>query len=120
MSQPLRPTDSSASEISQDHWSRFFDEFSKDHQGERARVEVSGIDTQGAHELCREMPFIGVTYSTKDRPDLIEIILEQSPDGANLTHVVERPAHVWHYSHRGHSTLQIESTDGVTTWMQLA
>lgn len=109
-----------AAEISHDHWSRFLDNFSKQHQGEDAQVEVTGTDSGGSQRLVRRMPLVGVTYSNKDRPDLIEIILEQAPDGANLTHVIERPAHVWHEADGGQFRLQIEASDGSTTLLQVS
>jgi hypothetical protein len=110
----------SAAEISRDHWTRFFDKFSKDHLGAPASVEIRGTQTGGAHQICRSMPLMGVTYSPKDDPELVEIALEESPEGANLTHVVKRPAHVWHLCpDKGREVLELEAEDGTTTVLQL-
>lgn len=115
MDTPQSKKGSAATEISQDHWSRFLDEFSKDHEGETARIEVCDADAGETQHLCRGMPLVGVTYCVKDRPDLIEIILEASADGPNLTHVVSSPVHVWHRSEQRHCVLQFEAADGTTT-----
>src|SRR5919202_6292676 len=80
-------------EIPREEWTKFFDAFSRQHEGWLATVEVLGTDL-GAQEEARELPLVGVTADLKGTgKDSISIIVGESTDD-HITHTIAEPTHV--------------------------
>ena len=75
------------SEIPQQRWESYLDDFSKRNLGRAARIEVTGEDV-GALEEEDKLPLVGVSYEEKgSAARSIEILLGQTGD-RNITHLV--------------------------------
>ena len=106
-------------EIARDEWERFFDSFSRQHQGWLATIEVFGPDI-GAQVEARELPFEGITAVLKGSgADMISIITGELTE-EHLAHNISAPVHVrLEESEEGaHLALEIESAAGVRTLLQ--
>ncbi len=102
-------------EIPQGEWSGFFDQFSRQHQGWRATVEVLSSEI-GAGMEARDSPLVGISADMKDCERSIAIILGETGN-RHLTHIVSDPKFVRlkQTDEGADEALAIESFDGVTT-----
>ena len=83
----------STREVTRNEWTSFFDTFSKQHEGSIASLEVLG-DPVGAQAEAIELPFEGISVNAEDEPESLVISLGGAAED-HVSHVVERPQHVW-------------------------
>ena len=102
-------------DIPREQWIRFFDDFSKNHEGWIVTMEVLGADI-GDQEEANNLPLVGISADVKARENRVEIIVGGRPD-VDLTRFIERPKHVWVKEPRapGDEAMEIESEDGIKT-----
>jgi Family of unknown function (DUF5335) len=102
-------------DIPREQWIRFFDEFSKNHEGWVVTLEVIGSDI-GDQEQTSKLPLVGISADLKAHENRIEIIVGGRPD-ADVTRFIERPNHIWVKEPRipGDEAIEIESEDGIKT-----
>jgi Family of unknown function (DUF5335) len=102
-------------DIPREQWIRFFDDFSKNHEGWIVTLEVLGADI-GDQEETNNLPLVGISADVKARENRVEIIVGGRPD-ADVTRFIERPKHVWVKEPRlpGDEAMEIESEDGIKT-----
>ena len=102
-------------DIPREQWIRFFDDFSKNHEGWIVTLEVLGADI-GDQEEANNLPLVGISADVKARENRVEIIVGGRPD-VDLTRFIERPKHVWVKEPRlpGDEAMEIESEDGIKT-----
>lgn len=102
-------------EIPREQWPRFFDDFSRQHQGWIVNLELHGSEL-GAQEEASGLPLVGISADSKDRENQIEIIVGGRPD-ADVTRIINTPKRVWVKSPKvvGDEALEVESKDGITT-----
>jgi hypothetical protein len=102
-------------DIPREQWIRFFDDFSKNHEGWIVTMEVLGADI-GAQEEANNLPLVGISADVKARENRVEIIVGGRP-GVDMTRFIERPKHIWVKEPRfpGDEAMEIESEDGIKT-----
>jgi hypothetical protein len=102
-------------EIPREEWIRFFDDFSKKHEGWIVTVEVLGSDI-GYQEEANGLPLVGISADLKDRENRIEIIVGGRVD-ADLTRIIEKPERVWIKQPQevADEAVEVESKDGTKT-----
>jgi len=101
-------------------WGPSLDQFSRIHHGQPATVESSAVDL-GVQPNVRGLPLLGVTAEPRDPgPPEIQIMLGESPQTL-VTHVVADPTrvHLAEWNDDVSATLQIESSDGTLTRVQV-
>ncbi len=106
-------------EIPAEDWERFFEVFSRRHEGWRVTIQVVDGETGPGLE-AREMSLTSITANLKDRNYAILIILCQ--DGPkHLTRVVSQPKciRLKHTEEGVDEALIIESANGMTTLLRL-
>jgi hypothetical protein len=104
-----------STEIPREQWLRFFDDFSKKHEGWIVIWEVVGRDI-GDQEKTIRLPLIGISADVKARRPSIDIIVGGRLD-AHVTQVIEMPKRVWFKKPDlpGHEAIEIETDDGRVT-----
>jgi len=102
-------------EIPREQWVKFFDDFSRQHEGWVVVLEVLGSDL-GDQEEATRLPLVGISADLKDGESRIEIIVGGRPD-AHLTRIINAPQRVWlrQPEEEAHETIEVESEDGATT-----
>jgi hypothetical protein len=103
-------------EIPRKEWSNFFDNFSRQHEGWLATLEILGSEV-GAQEAAHGLPFEGMSVSSEPaESETIEISMGKRPDD-HVSHAIEKPTRVWlEQTDEGASaTLEIESEDQTKT-----
>jgi hypothetical protein len=103
----------STQEISHSDWSRFLDDFSRQHQGWLTRVEVRRPDIGDKIE-AEGLPFHGITYDLKGSSrNNISIVLGKNTV-ENETHTIVNPTHVRfeQADQGGIQSIEVESEDG--------
>ena len=83
-----------AREIPREQWNKFFDDFSKQHEGWVVTLEVLDPDI-GDQDQAEGLPLSGISADLKDRESRVEIIVGGKPEGkpeAHLTHIINRPS----------------------------
>lgn len=100
--------------IEKAEWRDFLHEFSRQHDGWIASIEVMG-DNLGAQKETENRPFHGVVYDPVTGDDLIEIM--SGDQKSHLTHTVRHPRRIWlEQSDDGADrALEIESDEGEKT-----
>src|SRR5437867_11317809 len=84
----------STQEIPRDEWNNFFNQFSRQHEGWLATLEVLGPDI-GAQEEAHELPLEGISHASESsESDTIAISLGKTP-ADHVTHTIEQAQHVW-------------------------
>jgi hypothetical protein len=106
-------------EIPRGEWIRFFDDFSKQHQGWIVHWEVLGRDI-GDQEKTTRLPLVGISADAKGKPR-IDIIVGGRLD-AHVTHIIETPKRVVFKQPEqpGHEALEVEAEDGRVTIVTFA
>jgi hypothetical protein len=95
-------------------WSRFFDEFSRQHQSWLVTVEMLGRDI-GHQVQVRNLPLEGITVEPNEiGEDQITIIAGNRPD-AHISHTITTPSRVWlkQNNEGADETVEIESFAGI-------
>ena len=105
-------------EIPREQWVRFFNDFSKQHEGWVVTLEVFGYDI-GDQEEATRLPFVGISANLKDGENRIDIIVGDRLD-AHVTRGIETPKHVWlkEPDEVAHETIAVETDDGRTTLLR--
>ncbi len=100
-------------EILQDQWIRYFDDFSKHHEGWIVVWEVLGSDL-GDQEKTTRLPLVGISADVKGRRPAIAVTVG---NGVHDTQLIEKPKHVWvaEAEQPGHEAIEVESEDGTVT-----
>jgi uncharacterized protein DUF5335 len=100
-------------EIPREQWADFFDEFSRQHEGWLATLELLGAEI-GAQKEARDLPFVGISADWKaGGRDNVSIILGEKRQD-HVTHTIAAPLHVRleETESGAHQALQIESAGG--------
>jgi hypothetical protein len=102
-------------DIPREQWVRFFDDFSKNHEGWVVTLEVLGSDL-GDQEEATGLPLVGISADLKDRENRVEIIVGGKPD-VDVTRFINTPKSVWvkEPTMPGDEAIEIESEDGTKT-----
>jgi hypothetical protein len=102
-------------EIPREQWVKFFDEFSKSHQGWIVDWEVLGSDL-GDQEITARLPLVGISADLKGSRPQIDIIVGGRTD-AHMTQIIDAPKRVWFKEPDipGHEAISIETADGRMT-----
>lgn len=99
-------------EIPSYEWERFFDEFSRVHQGWLVTMEITGFG--GGGQATHNLPLEGISVAPDEvGEDQITIAAGDSPD-ERLTHTIDSPSGVWlkQDDEGADEALEIESFDG--------
>jgi Family of unknown function (DUF5335) len=101
-------------EIPHEQWNQFFARFTRDHEMQMVAVEVLGREI-GAQIEGRSLLLGGI--STGDDSGDSLVMMFDSVDGEHLTHMVNKPAHVWvqRAPDNTEEALEIEASDGTKT-----
>jgi Family of unknown function (DUF5335) len=101
-------------EIPREGWDRFFARFSEEHETQTVAVEVMGLEI-GAQVEGRSLLLGGISPADHDNESLA--LTFDSLDGEHLTHMVNKPTHVWVQRAPDHTeeALEIEAADGTRT-----
>ena len=101
-------------EIPREAWDKFFTRFSEDHETQLVAVEVMGAEV-GAQIEGRSLLLSGISPSDKNHESLA--LSFDSVDGEHLTHLVNKPTHIWlqRAPNNTDESLEIESADGTKT-----
>jgi Family of unknown function (DUF5335) len=102
-------------EIPRDQWTRFFDDFSKQHEGWIVNWEV--LDRKlGDQEKTSRLPLMGISADLKGSKPRIEVMVGGRPE-AHMTQIIELPKRVLFKEpdQPGHEAIEVESDDGSTT-----
>ena len=102
-------------EIPLEQWIKFFDDFSKQHEGWIVNWEVLGADIGDQLKTTR-LPLVGVSADVKGRVPRIDVIVGGRLD-AHVTQIIEAPKRVWFKppERPGHEAIEIECDDGRVT-----
>ena len=102
-------------DIPREQWVRFFDDFSKSHEGWIVTLEVLGSDI-GDQEEADRLPLVGISADVKAHENRIEIIVGGRPD-ADVTRFINTPKRVWvkESGILGDEAIEVESEDGIKT-----
>lgn len=102
-------------EIPRKEWTKFFDAFSKQHEGWIASLEVLASDI-GDQEQTTRLPLVGITAELKNRRNCIEVIIGTKLE-AHLTHMIDTPKYVWleQAGIETQETIAVEAEDGTRT-----
>lgn len=95
-------------EIFRHEWIRFFDDFTRYHQGWMAKVQVLSQE-MGAQEEIKELPFAGIVAEMRaGSKDCLEVILGEAPE-SHISHTILEPTRIRLESEGMTEVLQIES-----------
>jgi hypothetical protein len=102
-------------EIPRERWSKFFDDFSKHHEGWIVNWEVLGDDI-GNQTKTNRLPLVGISADVKGRAPRIDVMVGGRPD-AHVTQIIETPKRVWFKLPEvaGNEAIEVESDDGRVT-----
>lgn len=102
-------------EIPRDQWTRFFDDFSKNHEGWIVNWEVLGAKL-GDQEKTTRLPLVGISADLKGSKPRIDVMVGGRLD-AHVTQIIETPKRVMFRQpgQPGHEAIEVESDDGITT-----
>lgn len=106
-------------EIPKNEWPKFFDDFSRKHEGGLVTLEVFGTEF-GAQVQERELTFEGIVDEWDEiQGNRIVIMVGERPDD-HLTHSIARPAQVSleETDEGAGAVLAIKSADGVMALMR--
>lgn len=101
-------------EIPREGWHKFFARFNNDHELQMVAVEVLGREIGAQIEGC-SLLLAGISEGDDNLDSLVMTF--DSVDGEHLTHMVDKPTHVWIQRAPDNSddALEIESADGTKT-----
>jgi len=102
-------------EIPPEQWIKFFDDFSKKHEGWIVNWEV--LDAKlGDQEKTTRLPLVGISADVKGSKPRIDVMVGGRLD-AHVTQIIDTPKRVWFKQPEqpGHEAIEVESTDGTVT-----
>ncbi len=102
-------------EIPREQWTRFCDDFSRQHRGEKVVVEVHDR-ALGAQREVERLPFVGISADEKAGENVISVMVGGRADD-NEEHLVTNPAHL-RVAEGQKPAIEIEPRDGPTTVVQ--
>jgi hypothetical protein len=105
-----------SAEISENQWISFFDQFSREHAGWPATIEVLSEES-GPQRLAADLPLQGISFDPGgSRPCTVQVGAGDGPS-ANISHVIDLPLHirVADDEQRQQVTIQIEPAEGPQT-----
>lgn len=99
-------------EILREEWARYFEEFSRRHEGWLVTVEIMGLDI-GDQVQVRNLPLEGIVVERSDNGDEMTVIAGSRP-GARISHTITAPSRVWVKQNEqgADEALEIESPSG--------
>ena len=104
--------------IPREEWTHYFDNFSREHLGQTATLELIGQDLGDQPVTEEPQVFRGISAEEKDRENRIEIMV-----GPNVTegptHSVSSPTEVWLTENEGDISTSLEIRDADGTAMVL-
>jgi hypothetical protein len=105
--------------IPSEQWTIFLDEFSRNHAGWSATIEMMDGRT-GVQKAAEGLELHGISFDTKGtRPSSIQISLGGGT-APHVDHIVDLPFHIRAAEdHQGNVHLQIEPADGPPTLLHL-
>jgi hypothetical protein len=106
-------------DIPEDQWIEFFDQFSRDHAGWPATIEV--LDPQsGPQNVAANLPLEGISFDQKGtRACAVQISVGDAPN-RHVNHVIDLPLHIRAaHENDGSLDVQIEPAQGPTTLLHL-
>ena len=106
-------------EIPKNEWPKFFDNFSRQHEGWLVTLEIFGSEL-GAQVQERELAFEGIVDEWDEiHGNQIVIMVGEKPDD-HITHSIARPTQVSleQTDEDAHAVLAIKSADGVMALMR--
>ena len=106
-------------EIPKNEWPKFFDNFSRQHEGWLVTLEIFGTEF-GAQVQERELTFEGIVDEWDEiHGDQIVIMVGEKPDD-HITHSIARPTQVSleQTDEDAHAVLAIKSANGVMALMR--
>ena len=105
-------------EIPKNEWPKFFDIFSRQHEGWLVTLEIFGTEF-GAQVQERELAFEGIVDEWDEvQGDQIVIMVGEKPED-HITHSITRPTQVSVEQNEGvNAVLAIKSADGVMVLMR--
>jgi len=103
----------STQEIPNYEWVRFFDEFSRRHEGWLTTIEFLHAD-YGDQIQARDLPLAGISVEPDEVAEDQIIIMLGDNVGARITHTISKPGRVWlKQDEKGEDeALEIESFEG--------
>lgn len=101
-------------EVPRSEWRQELDLFSREHEGARARLEISGAGGQRAE--ARNLPFQGATVDSP-QGSRIEITLGDRPDD-HVTHEIDAVRVSIDDSPRPAGRLEVKGADGTTATVE--
>ncbi|HZO87583.1 MAG TPA: DUF5335 family protein [Chthonomonadaceae bacterium] len=107
-------------EVSKQDWVDFCDNFSKQHQGLAARVEVRGGEV-GARPETGVLPFVGISADEKGSEPNSIIVMLGTETQDHIEHLIDHPRRLVLKSDgdRAHEALEIDAEDGTKTIVQM-
>ena len=102
-------------EIPREQWVKFFDDFSKNHEGWIVTLEVVGSDI-GDQEEASGLPLVGISADAKARENRIDLMVGGKPD-VDVERFIDTPKRVWvkESGIPGDEVIEVESQDGTKT-----
>jgi hypothetical protein len=110
-------------EVPRQEWTRFFDRWSREHQGWIVQVELLGREIGEQPESSR-LPLVGISADVKPVKTNIEIIAghrDEEPD-KRVARIIYAPRRVWFKrpAAPADEAIQVESEDGLVTLVTFA
>ncbi|MCW3053890.1 MAG: hypothetical protein JWN14_3060 [Chthonomonadales bacterium] len=107
-------------EITRGEWQRFLDDFSKQHQGARATLQVIGDDV-GVQTEAQSLPFVGISSEEGGSAKGAITVMLGTEAEDHIQHQINDPNHLWQRATGDHAkdALEIEAADGTKTILQL-
>ena len=105
--------------IPEEQWTQFIDDFSRDHRGWPATIEVLQRPNDPLN-IARNLPLLGISFDTKGtRSSSIDIVAGESPE-RHVSHRVDMPLYLREKSRPdGSVDLEIEPAAGPATVVHL-
>ena len=106
-------------EIPREEWNKFFDTFSRQHEGWLATLEVLGRDV-GAQEEAHQLPLAGVSLSSGgEEAEMVSIDLGKRLD-EHVSRAISDPSRIWlqKTDSGANAALEIEAADGTKTLLR--
>ena len=106
-------------DIQRDEWSKFFDNFTREHRDWTITLEIIGTEI-GAQIQDRELLFEGIVTEGKETATQIMIMAGETPDG-HITHRIARAVQVRFDEDEQSSSalIMIKGADSITTLLKL-
>ena len=107
-------------EVPEDRWIQYFNDFSREHAGWNATIEVLSKEA-GPQRIANNLAFEGISFDSKgSRPCTINVGAGDDAR-ANVSHTVDLPLHIRRADDErsGEVTIEIEPARGPATLVHL-